>query len=237
MKTIPIYAHRGVSSNCVENTFEAFRKAIDVGADGIELDVQLSKDGVLVVFHDFSLKRLAGKKSNINDFLFEELRTFKIGSRFQRIFKKYRISTLREVLDWAIDHKVALNIELKESILSNEPVLIQFLTNVCFPENLHFSSFHERLLRIVKEQRPEIETAYIVTKKFNWAAIEEDDFYDTIHASKKYYKRSYLKYIEQTDVGIRFYGITGSEDFLLSPHPSVIGWITDFPTSFPKSLR
>ena len=57
-----IIAHRGASKHAPENTFAAFRRAIDAGADGIELDVRLAKDGVAVVFHDSSLKRIAGRK-------------------------------------------------------------------------------------------------------------------------------------------------------------------------------
>lgn len=229
MNTLPIYAHRGVSKSCVENTFAAFNKAMDAGANGIELDVQISKDGIFVVFHDLDLKRLVGKKRNVVDCSFEELRSYKLGSRIQRIFCHHRINTLQEILDWANEFHILLNIELKQSLLLNEASLRQFLRTIRIPKNSHFSSFHDRLLMIVKEERPEMETAYIVTKGFSWTAISDYHFFDTIHAHKKYYKHKYLKYCDEAKVGIRFYGVTGSEGFIRNPHPAVLGWITDYP--------
>ena len=237
MKTIPIYAHRGVSNSSVENTLAAFKKAIALGADGIELDVQLSKDGVLVVFHDMNLKRLAGKRRNVADCSFEELRSYKLGSRLQRIFSHHRIDAFQDILDWANEEKIALNIELKESLLLNEASLRQFLATIRIPKNSHFSSFHDRLLIIVKEERPEMETAYIITKKFNWAAISDYHFFDMIHAHKRYYKHQYLKYCDEAKIGIRFYGVTGSEGFIKNPHPAVLGWITDFPDKVRKAQQ
>lgn len=237
MKTIPIFAHRGVSKSCVENTMLAFKKAKAIGVDGIELDVQFSKDGVLVVFHDLDLTRLVGKRRNVADCLLEELKSFKLGSRLQRIFYRHQIVTLQEVLDWAIEEQIPLNIELKESLLFNEQSFRQFLKTIRVPNNSHFSSFFDRLLMIVKEERPEFETAYIVTKKFNWAAINEYHYFDVIHAHKKYYKRQYLKYCDEAQVGIRFYGVTGSEGFIKNPHPTVLGWITDYPDKVSKAQQ
>ena len=73
MKQAKIFAHRGASGYAPENTLEAFALAQQQGADGIELDVQLSKDGVPVVFHDESLKRVSGHAGMIKDFTLEEL--------------------------------------------------------------------------------------------------------------------------------------------------------------------
>ena len=235
MKTIPIFAHRGVSKSCVENTMLAFKKAQAIGVDGIELDVQFSKDGVLVVFHDLDLIRLVGKRRSVADCSLDELRSYKLGSRLQRIFYRHQIVTLQEVLDWAIEEQIPLNIELKESLLLNEQAFRKFLKTIHVPKNSHFSSFFDQLLMIVKEERPEFETAYIVTKKFNWAAMNDNQFFDTIHAHKKYYKRQYLKYCDEAKVGIRFYGVTGNEGFIKNPHPAVLGWITDYPEKVLKA--
>ncbi|MCH7321882.1 glycerophosphodiester phosphodiesterase [Solibacillus sp. MA9] len=229
MKTIPVFAHRGASHDCLENTFAAFKKAQSLGADGIELDLQISKDGILVVFHDLDLKRLAGKKRKVSDSSFEELRSYKLGKRFIRFFSNHRIEAFQDILDWANEQQIPLNIELKQSLLMNEAALRQFLVPLQVPKNSHFSSFHERLLIIVKEARPEMETAYIVTKKFDWSLKSEHRFFDTIHAHKKFYKHEYLQYCKDAAIGIRFYGIVGNESFLKNPHPAVRGWITDFP--------
>ncbi len=75
-----IIAHRGASALAPENTLAAFQKAIEDGAEGIEFDVQLAKDGVPVVFHDFKLERIGRKKDRVADFTSRG--TAKFGCRF-----------------------------------------------------------------------------------------------------------------------------------------------------------
>ena len=229
MNNIPIFAHRGASSFRLENTFAAFIKAKELGADGIELDLQVSNDGILVVFHDNDLKRLAGINKMVNQCSYEELIQYKLGPRFKRLFRRDRMIAFADVLEWANAENMALNIELKESLLTNEQVLKELLETIRLPENSHFSSFHDSLLKTVKEIRPDIETGYIITKKFYWAALAEHNFFDAIHAHKRYYKGQYLEACNTANIGMRFYGIQGNESFLKNPHSIVKGWITDFP--------
>ncbi|WP_042475327.1 glycerophosphodiester phosphodiesterase [Bacillus ndiopicus] len=226
---IPIYAHRGASAYELENTMGAFRRALKLGANGIELDVQCSKDGQLIVFHDNNIKRLTGVNRFVQDCTLAELQSYRLGRRFSRIFSKKRIPLLRDVIKWAIVEKISLNIELKESLMTNYDALIQLLKIIELPKNSHFSSFHEQLLVIVKKYRPDIETALIITKKFDWGKLDSLPHVDAIHAHKKYYKRSYLKACEYAGKSMRFYGVTGKESFITQPHPVVVGWITDYP--------
>lgn len=82
-----LYAHRGLhdnASDAPENSMAAFRKAIDAGF-GIELDVQLSKDKVPVVFHDFSLKRICGVEGKVADYTYEELQQFSLCKSDEKI--------------------------------------------------------------------------------------------------------------------------------------------------------
>ena len=102
------YAHRGLfdnNSNAPENSLAAFQKAIESGF-GIEFDVQLTKDDVLVVFHDATLKRMCGVDGNVWDYTYEELQTFTLSSSDQRIPK------LEEVLK-LVKGQVPLIIEYK----------------------------------------------------------------------------------------------------------------------------
>ena len=234
MNKIPIFAHRGASAYAVENTLRAFKKAKKLGADGIEIDLQLSKDSIFVVFHDLNLFRLTGVRKLVSDCDFEELSNYKLGRRVKRLFSQDRMMSFEQVVKWANEEQIALNIELKGSILNNEHVLRQMVQSVELPEKSHFSSFFEPLLKVVKETRPEIETALIITKKFDWQSMHNRKSYDVIHANKKYYKSQYLKYCDDAKIGIRFYGITGAERFIAHPYPAVIGWITDYPDKVRK---
>ncbi|QCR32801.1 glycerophosphodiester phosphodiesterase family protein [Lysinibacillus sp. SGAir0095] len=226
---IPIFAHRGASGYALENTLKAFEKARKLGADGIELDVQCTKDNCLVVYHDLDLFRLTGLKKKITECTYEELLSYPLGKHFFRKFSKERIPTLQKVVEWANLYSMPLNIELKESLLNNQKAIIDGLKGLALPKGSHFSSFHDELLKLVKMQRPDAQTAIIVTKKFNWQELRQQSHIDAVHAHKKYYKPEYFKACSSVGKGLRYYAITGKEKFLANPDTSVIGWITDFP--------
>ena len=96
---IVVVAHRGCERLAPENTLSAFRKAIEIGADFAELDVQETVNGVVVVYHDRDLMRLAGDPRRITDLTFAEARKIDLGRRFSPEFAGERIPTLAEVID------------------------------------------------------------------------------------------------------------------------------------------
>lgn len=103
-----LYAHRGLFDNktdAPENSLPAFQKAVEAGY-GIELDVQLSKDGIPVAFHDASLKRMCGVEGNVWDYPLSELKQLKLAD------SNAEVPTLAEALD-VVDGKVPLIIEYK----------------------------------------------------------------------------------------------------------------------------
>lgn len=104
--------HRGASGYCPENTISAFDRAVQMGADFIEIDIQLSKDGTIIVCHDYTLKRTTEHEGKVSDFSAQELKGFDAGSWFDPAFKHERIPTLAEVLDKYLHH-AGLLIEIK----------------------------------------------------------------------------------------------------------------------------
>lgn len=226
---IPVFAHRGASAYALENTFQAFEKALELGADGIELDIHFSKDGLPVVYHDPQLSRLVGTNKLVSDCTMEELLRFKLGKPWRRLFSSYKMPAFEAVLAWANIHQMPLNIELKSTILDNTSGLIHFLRGLALPKGSHFSSFHYELLEIVKKHRPEFETALIATKKIKWDLLTDYKAADSVHMHKRYYKPRYLEACITSEKACRFYAIDGTEPFLTNPHPSVSGWITDYP--------
>ncbi|MFJ7368165.1 glycerophosphodiester phosphodiesterase [Lysinibacillus sp. NPDC098008] len=227
--TIPVFAHRGASAYALENTLQAFDKAMELGADGIELDIQFSKEGLPVVYHDPQLSRLVGSNKLVSDCTLEELLGFKLGKPWKRFFSSYKMPSFDAVLAWAMLHQIPLNIELKSTILDQKNALIHMLDGLKVPAGSHFSSFHYELLEIVKKQRPEYETALIATKKIKWDLLSDYRAADTVHMHKRYYKPRYLEACVGSNKACRFYAIDGTESFLTNPHPAVIGWITDYP--------
>jgi glycerophosphoryl diester phosphodiesterase len=108
-----IIGHRGASAEAPENTMAAFQKAIAVGADGIEFDVRLSKDGVPVIIHDETLRRTTGRPESVSNLSAEELRTIDVGNWFSSEFKGEGVPTLEQLLDHFSDNDALLYLELK----------------------------------------------------------------------------------------------------------------------------
>lgn len=109
---VQITAHRGASAQAPENTLASIQLAIDQGADWVEIDVQESKDGVVVVAHDSDLKKVSGVDTKIWEATAAELRSIDIGSYFDPQFHQERVPTLAEVLNLCRG-KVGVVIELK----------------------------------------------------------------------------------------------------------------------------
>jgi glycerophosphoryl diester phosphodiesterase len=107
-----VIAHRGASRDCPENTLAAFDEALRQGADGIELDVQLSRDGVPVVHHDRTLARAGGGRRRVAQLDVAELASLDPGSRVERRFRGERLPTLEAVLD-RFGGRTLLLIEIK----------------------------------------------------------------------------------------------------------------------------
>lgn len=113
LHTVEITAHRGASAFYPENTMAAFNGALELGADWVELDVQQCRDGRLVVTHDANLKRTTGVNANTWDLTYGEIAGLDAGSSFSPEYAGERIPLLEDVLSFARDNGMKLNIELK----------------------------------------------------------------------------------------------------------------------------
>lgn len=111
--TLEITAHRGASARCPENTMAAFRAARALGADWVELDVQQTRDGQIVVLHDPDTRRTTGVRGKVWAMTYEQIAKLDAGSSFSRQFAGERIPLLSEVAEYARDTGLRLNIELK----------------------------------------------------------------------------------------------------------------------------
>lgn len=171
-----IIAHRGASAHAPENTFAAFRRAIDAGADGIELDVRLARDGVAVVFHDSSLKRIAGRKGKTSHFTSKELGSLDAGSWFNRHFPKFAdpefekegVPTLAKALQFLSGFKGLVYIELKCKAGDVEPLSLAVCDVVrkssLLPQ-IVVKSFRLEALPCVKQACPDVRTAALFAPK------------------------------------------------------------------------
>jgi glycerophosphoryl diester phosphodiesterase len=148
-ETVVITAHRGSSAAAPENTLAAVALALDQEADFVEIDVQETADGVIVVLHDADLMRLAGTRLNIWDADYDDLRDLDVGSWFSPEFSDERIPTLEEVLEM-VRGRARLNIELKY--------------------NGHDVRLAERVVEVVEAAGMESE---VVLMSLNYAGVRE----------------------------------------------------------------
>jgi glycerophosphoryl diester phosphodiesterase len=166
-----VIAHRGASGIVPENTCLALSTAMDLGADMVEVDVQLSRDGYPVIFHDWHLARARGsaqysrkalKSLQVGDLRLRELKQLDVGSWKHRKFAGLPIPTLTEVLSLC-GGKIALNLELKIPSPAGDHAqvrhtmidqLCEALTSYPFPESLLISSFDEEVLELARAGSP-----------------------------------------------------------------------------------
>ena len=108
-----IIGHRGAAAVAPENTLAAFEAAIKAGADGVEFDVRLSRDGVPVVIHDNSLYRTGGVRRRVDDLTFNELSQIDVGSWFGPGFSNQRVPSLAQLFELFDSNNLILYLEMK----------------------------------------------------------------------------------------------------------------------------
>ena len=111
--SVAVIAHRGFSGAAPENTLAAFKKALDLGVDGIELDVHQTKDNVIVVIHDKTIDRTTNGRGKIAEFSLDEIKKHDAGSWFAPEFSREKIPTLEEVIQ-LVNGKAIIYIEVKK---------------------------------------------------------------------------------------------------------------------------
>lgn len=147
-----IFAHRGASGDYPENTMLAFKKALRIGIDGMELDVHKSKDGQLIVVHDEDIQRTFKGKGLIKDYTLEELKSFKC-RKFEFINnEECKICTLREVIELIKDEDIILNIEAKtdEIHYDLEEDVLKLINEYELKDKILISSFYHKTIKNFK---------------------------------------------------------------------------------------
>lgn len=156
---VQIFAHRGFSGYYPENTMLAFQKvAEETVADGIELDIQLTKDGEIVIMHDEMLDRTTNGSAWLKDHTLEELKMLSVGVNVKGFFPRQTIPTLREYFTWLKTTKLITNIELKTSYFEYEGIeekLIAMVKEFGLEDQIWYSSFNHYTVARIKKLMPE----------------------------------------------------------------------------------
>ncbi|MCK5129350.1 MAG: glycerophosphodiester phosphodiesterase [Clostridiales bacterium] len=165
MSKTKIFAHRGFSSKFPDNTMPAFVAAVDLGVDGIEIDVQFTADKKIVISHDEILMDTTGVDGYIFSSTYEELTKLNFANATPD-FPKTKIPLLSELLDLLTNTDVLLNIELKNSVVAYdglEEAVIDMVKRYNMLDRIILSSFNHISMVKAKGICPEIQTALLYT--------------------------------------------------------------------------
>ena len=210
MSKTKIFAHRGASGYAPENTLEAFALAITQGADGIELDVQLTKDGIPVVIHDETIDRVTEKKGWVKDYTLKELKELTVLKNKFPEYSAAKIPTLEEVLDAVKASGIQVNIELKTGI---------------------YSSFNHYSIQQMKKIVPEAETAYLYSDVIlNVAEYAKNTKVDGLHPAVYHVKMAdFLKEYLDSNLNVRVWTVNEKADMKWLIDAGVTAIITNYP--------
>lgn len=229
-----IFAHRGSKGTHPENTLPAFKEAINIGADGIELDVQLTKDQKLVVIHDNTVDRTTDGSGEITDFTLEELKGLDAGSWFNSAFKGERIPTFDEVLACLIENgfKGILNIEVKtdeKDYPGIEEILVNRLRERAYEFTIWYSSFNFTTLETLHRLDPERPLAYIMYDNQNeMAMVKYIPFIKAVHPKKTVLSNDAHE-LRTYPLPLRPWTINSEDDLRVAFTHKIAGVHTDYP--------
>ena len=164
MSTKPlVWAHRGASGYAPEYTLASFQKAVDLGADGVELDIQLTKDDQIVVIHDETIDRTSDGKGWVKDYTLEELRAFNY-NRTKPEYKHADIPTMREVFELLKPTGLFINIEIKTGVVFYEKIeekILALTKEMGMEDRVCYSSFNHYTVTRIHELKPDAEVGFL----------------------------------------------------------------------------
>lgn len=175
-----VWAHRGASAYAPENSLEAFALAIQMGADGIELDIYETADAKLVIHHDNDIKRMTnGIEAKIQETDFDTLRTYNFNGTWGDQYGFVKIPALNEVLDLFRPTDMTINIELKEGSVNYLREIDRAVREFGMEEKILYSSFDHVKLARMKEINPNVKTGALYADALihqPWAYAKMADF-------------------------------------------------------------
>lgn len=225
-----VTAHRGASDIAPENTLIAVKKAIDLGADYVEIDVWQTQDDKIILMHDKTPRRTtnAKGKKEIWDYSLEELKKLDAGSWFGKEFKNEPVPTLLEVI-LVIKGKIKLNIELK--ISDEEPGMVQKIVDIIRTEGLEkdcmVTSFDRRSVEEVKNIAPEIKAGVVFEKGYSVDVY--DGNWEVLSCSRKVVDKELVERAKKNNKEIHVWTVNNVKEMKRLINLGIDGIITDRP--------
>ncbi len=235
------YAHRGASGYYPENTMLAFEKAVEMGCEGIETDVQLTKDGVLVLCHDELLDRTTDGKGFIAETNYSEIANLDAAKLWNGKFKNVKIPTLEEFLEYVKDKNIMINLELKNSVIDYENIeklVIDMVYKYELKEKVIISSFNHYSVLKCKAIDNTIKSGLLYDCRiYNVGKYASELGVDAVHPSFYCLNEEIIKEIRSHNLAINTYTVNEEKYMHLLAKMNIEGIITNYPDKLKKVLE
>lgn len=233
MNTPIIWGHRGASGYLPENTLPAFEKAIEMGADGVELDIHKTIDGQLVVIHDEKIDRTSTGKGMVKDYTLEELRRFNYNVTHPECAYA-SIPTMREVFELIEPTNLLINIELKTGLVFYEGIeedILAMTKEFSMEDRVIFSSFNHYSVMRIKELCPSAHTGFLYSDGIlDVADYAKSNGVEALHPA--FYNLQYPGVVERAhELGLKInsWTINTKQDIHRACQLGIDGIITNYP--------
>lgn len=232
MKT-NVLAHRGFSGRFPENSMRAFREAVAIGADGVEFDVQRTRDGELVVIHDERLDYSTNSQGWVFDQSWTELRTVRLRTRSKETLHEDTVPHLEEVLGFLADHDAVVNIELKNGLIGYpdmEEQVIAALRRFKLADRAIVSSFNHASVLKVKEIDSSITTGIIFAGRLVdlWSYARSVRA-DALHPDRGFVDAAFVRAAQDEGFLVNTYTVNDDLEMQRILATGINGIITNFP--------
>ena len=228
------YAHRGASEYYPENTLSSFYAGLDMGADGIETDVQKTRDGVLVLFHDRDLTRVTGEEGAIQDYTFAELQKFTVkNAATGREDKIIDFETFLRLFGWRNLH---FAIELKDTEIEKE--VAQMMDRYGLRDKAIVTSFKFDNLRRMRAVAPEYKLGYLYKpEEENLLGKAQELHLEQLCPKAEMITPEMVKEYKSMGYSVRAWGVKDEAVMQRMIHCRVDGMTVNFPDKLHKALQ
>ncbi|KIL45931.1 glycerophosphodiester phosphodiesterase [Jeotgalibacillus campisalis] len=228
-----IFAHRGASGLYPENTMKAFKEAEKTGCDGIELDVQRTKDGHLVVIHDETVNRTTNGTGMVGSLTLKQIRALDASYNKKKWFTHNKVPTLEEVLEWLQGNSLLCNIELKNDKVAYEGMeedVLQKVAGYNLDHRIIYSSFNHQSIIRLRELDENATIAPIYSKKgVNPSLLAASTSANAIHANYRVMTPALMNACQRMNIPVRLYTLNDQGKLIKWMQAGLQGIITDFP--------
>jgi glycerophosphoryl diester phosphodiesterase len=230
---LKIWAHRGASGYAPENTIKAFQMAVDMGADGVELDVQMTRDGQLVVIHDEKIDRVSDGTGSVRDYTLGELKHFDF-SKTHPECGRAEIPTLKEVYELQKDTNLEINVELKTGVIFYDHIeerVLELTEYMGMQDRIWYSSFNHYTISRLNSMRNNLRTGILYVD----GIYKPYDYASSVGAIALHPSVNNLKYenlIEETHakgMKIHVWTVNTEEQMRMCEEKNVDAVITNYP--------